>query len=196
MRGKLIAIEGLDGAGLTTQATLLRNWLISKGNDTVLTKEPTDGLIGGIIKSSLRKEWKTSPLALQMLFAADRAHHLATEIEPALKRSKNVISDLYILSNIAYGSIDMPQAMLQQMNANFRKPHVTFIIDTQPAVCLDRIKRSRHHIELFEDEQKLQTVRKIFLALRKLFPETYLIDGNRPPGDVFMDIQKIVAKLP
>ena len=196
MRGKLIVFEGLDGAGLTTQATLLRNWLISKGNDTILTKEPTDGLIGGLIKSALRREWKTSPLALQMLFAADRAHHLATEIEPAPKKNKNVISDRYILSNIAYGSIDIPQAILQQLNANFRKPHITFIIDTQPAVCIDRIKKSRHHIELFEDEQKLQTIRKIFLSLKKLFPETYIIDGNRPQDDVFKEIQKIVSKMP
>ncbi len=196
MRGKLIVFEGLDGAGLTTQATLLRNWLISKGNDTVLTKEPTDGLIGGLIRSSLRREWKTSPLALQMLFAADRAHHLATEIEPALKKNKNVISDRYVLSSIAYGSIDIPQAIPQQLNANFRKPHITFIIDTQPAVCIDRIKKSRHHIELFEDEQKLQTIRKIYLSLKKLFPETYIIDGNRSPDEVFKDIQKIITKLP
>ena len=196
MRGKFISIDGLDGAGLTTQATLLRNWLTSKGSDTILTKEPTDGLIGGLIKSSLRREWKTSPLALQMLFAADRAHHLATEIEPALKKSRNVVSDRYILSNIAYGSVDIPQAILQQLNANFRKPHVTFIIDTQPAVCMDRIKKSRHHVELFEDEQKLQTTRKIFLSLRKMFPETYVIDGNRPQEEVFADIHKIVSKLP
>jgi dTMP kinase len=131
-----------------------------------------------------------------MLFAADRAHHLSTEIEPALKKSKNVISDRYVLSNITYGSVDIPQALLMQLNANFRKPHVTFIIDTQPAVCLDRIKKSRHHVELFEDEQRMQALRKIFLSLKKLFPETYVVDGNRAPEEVFKDIQKVIAKLP
>jgi len=195
MRGKFIAIDGLDGAGLTTQATILRNWLISNGDDTILTKEPTDGLIGGLIKSSLRKEWKTSSLALQMLFAADRAHHLATEIEPALKRFKNVVSDRYILSTIAYGSVDIPQAILRQLNANFRKPHVTFILDTQPAVCIHRMERSRHHVELFEDEEKLQVIRKMYLSLKKVFPETYVIDGNRSVEEIFKDIQKIVSKL-
>ena len=195
MRGKFISIDGLDGAGLTTQATILRNWLINNGDDTILTKEPTDGLIGGLIKSSLRKEWKTSSLALQMLFAADRAHHLATEIEPALKRFKNVVSDRYILSTIAYGSIDIPQAILRQLNANFRKPHVTFILDTQPAVCIHRMERSRHHVELFEDEEKLQAIRKIYLSLKKVFPNTYVIDGNRSVEDIFKDIQKIVSKL-
>ena len=91
MTGKLYVFEGLDGSGLTTQAALLRNYFLSKGKEAVLTKEPTDGLIGGIIKAALRDEWKTNPLALQMLFAADRAHHLTTEIEPALKKNKVVI---------------------------------------------------------------------------------------------------------
>src|SRR3989304_1252387 len=111
MAGKFYVFEGLDGSGLTTQAALLRNYFLSKGKEAVLTKEPTDGLIGGIIKAPLRDEWKTNPLALQMLFAADRAHHLTTEIEPALKKGKNVISDRYVLSNIAYGSIDIPPAI-------------------------------------------------------------------------------------
>ncbi len=195
MRRKFIVFEGLDGAGLTTQATLLRNWLISKGDDTVLTKEPTEGLIGGIIKSSLRKEWITSPMTLQMLFAADRTHHLETEIEPALKKGKNVISDRYILSSIAYGSEDIPQEILRQLNANFRKPHVTFILDTQPAVCIDRIKRSRHHIELFETEQKLQTIRKTYLSIKSMFSQTHVIDGNRRPEEIHKDIQKIIGKI-
>src|SRR3990167_2610775 len=128
MKGNFYVLEGLDGSGITTQASLLKNYFAGKA---LLTKEPTDGLICGLIKSCLRKEWKTSPLTLQMLFAADRAHHLDTEIEPALKMNKNVISDRYILSNIAYGSLDIPQGILLQLNANFRKPHVTFIIDTQ-----------------------------------------------------------------
>ena len=86
MTGKLIVFEGLDGSGITTQATLLRNYFLGKDKDAILTKEPTDGLIGGIIKACLRKEWKTDSLTLQMLFAADRAHHLSTEIEPAIKK--------------------------------------------------------------------------------------------------------------
>ena len=195
MRRKFIAFEGIDGAGLTTQATLLRNWMIKKGYDTLLTKEPSDGLIGGIIKASLRREWKTTPLALRMLFVADRAHHVATEIEPALRNSKNVITDRYVLSSIAYGSLDISMEVLRQLNAEFRKPNVTFIMDAQPAVCLDRIKRARHHVELYEQEQKLHEIRKNFLSLKRIFPETHVIDANRPPEQVFKDIQKIIMNL-
>jgi len=193
MRGKLIAIEGLDGAGLTTQAVLLRNHLMQKYK-VVLTKEPTDGLIGGILRSSLRSEWKTDNQTLQMLFAADRSHHVATEIEPALKEGKIVISDRYVLSAIAYGMIGMPMSFLTQINSNFRKPDITILLDTQPAVCLERIKKSRHHLELFEDEQKMTLIRKNFLAIKNYFPETYMIDGNSHFEGIHKEIRKIVMK--
>ena len=193
MRGKLIAIEGLDGAGLTTQAVLLRNHLMQKYK-VVLTKEPTDGLIGGILRSSLRSEWKTDNQTLQMLFAADRSHHIATEIEPAMKEGKIVISDRYILSSIAYGMIGMPMSFLTQINSTFRKPDITILLDTQPAVCLERIKKSRHHLELFEDEQKMTVIRKNFLAVKNYFPESYLIDGNSHFESIHKEIRKIVMK--
>src|SRR3989338_4768889 len=114
MRGKFITFEGLDGSGITTQATLLRNYFLSKNKDALLTKEPTEGLIGGVIKAALRGEWKTNPLTLQMLFAADRAHHLNSEIEPALKRNKTVICDRYILSSLVFGSLSTSMDILKQ----------------------------------------------------------------------------------
>ena len=194
MPGKLIAFEGLDGSGITTQSTLLRNSMLSRGKDVILTKEPTDGLIGGIIKASLRKEWKTNPLALQLLMVADRSHHLATEIEPALKKNMTVISDRYILSTLAYGSPDVDMKILQQLNAGFRKPNLLIIIDTHPRVCLERIKKSRHHIELFEDEQKFNQIRSNYLSLKNFFPNTHVIDGNRTPEEVMKDVKKIVEK--
>ncbi len=194
MPGKLIVFEGLDGAGITTQATLLRNYLVSKNKDAILTKEPTEGLIGGIIKSSLRKEWSTDPLTLQMLFAADRSHHLKTEIEPALKRGKIVICDRYILSSLMFGSLNISVGILKQLNAEFRKPNMTFIIDTHPRICIERMKKARHHVELFEEEQKLEQIRRNMLSLKNFFPDTHVIDGNRAPEEILNDVKKIVEK--
>ncbi|MBI2579414.1 MAG: dTMP kinase [Candidatus Aenigmarchaeota archaeon] len=193
--GKLVVFEGLDGSGITTQSTLLRNYFINKGKDALLTKEPTDGLIGGTIKACLRKEWKTTPLTLQMLFAADRAHHLSGEIEPALKKGKIVICDRYILSSIVYGSLSVPTATLKQLNSDFKKPSMTIFVDTQPRICIERMKKARHHIELFEEEQRLEQIRRNFLALKNYFPETYVIDGNRPPEEILNDIIKVVGKI-
>lgn len=194
MPGKFLIFEGLDGAGITTQATLLRNYLVGKGKDALLTKEPTDGLIGGIIKSSLRKEWNTDPLTLQMLFAADRSHHLKTEIEPALKKGKHVICDRYILSSLIFGSLGVSVGILKQLNAEFRKPSMTFIIDTHPRICIERMQKARHHVELFEEEQKLEQIRRNMLSLKSYFPDTYVIDGNRAPEEIMKDVIKIAEK--
>ncbi|MEM0111244.1 MAG: dTMP kinase, partial [Candidatus Parvarchaeota archaeon] len=78
MAGKLIVLEGLDGAGLNTQATLLEIYLKEKGYHTLLTSEPTNSVIGGIIRSSLNRDIKLSGRVLQLLFSADRANHLET----------------------------------------------------------------------------------------------------------------------
>ena len=105
--GVLIVLEGTDGAGLSTQTALLAAHLRSKGEVSVIsTKEPTSSHIGNLIRSALKHEWKPSPRALQLLFAADRAHHLENEIEPALQANKIVISDRYVLSSLAFGSIE------------------------------------------------------------------------------------------
>ncbi|MBI3190203.1 dTMP kinase [archaeon] len=192
MAGKLIVFEGLDGAGVTTQATLLRNYFISKGKDALLTKEPTEGLLGGIIKSALREEWKTDPFTLQMMFASDRSHHLSSEIDPALKNDKIVICDRYILSSLAFGSVYISLETLKQLNVYFRKPNMAIVIDTLPKVCIERMKKARHHVEMFEKEQKLEQIRKNYIALRNHFSETYFVDGNRPAEEVMNEIRKLV----
>jgi dTMP kinase len=187
----LIAFDGLDGAGLSTQAGMLRDYFLNKSVSVILTKEQTDGSIGGLIKSSLRDEWRTSPLALQLLFAADRAHHLASEIEPALKKS-NVICDRYILSSLAFGSLEIEMDFMKYINSKFRAPDLNFIIDTEPQECIRRIKESRFHIELFEDEKKLTEIRERFLSIKNIFKNIHVIDGNRKREAVFNDIKKIV----
>ena len=159
MAGKFIVFEGLDGSGITTQSTLLRNFLINKGKSAILTKEPTDGLVGGILKSALKKEWKTDPMTLQLLFTADRKHHLTKEIEQAIRMNKIVICDRYILSTLAFGELDISVEILKQLNINFRKPNMTIILDTQPRICMERIKKARPHVELFEEEHKLINIR-------------------------------------
>ncbi len=194
MRGKLIAIEGLDGSGLTTQAGLLRNYFLGKGKEVLLTKEPTDGLIGGLIKACLRKEWKTSPMALQILYSADRAHHLDSEVVPALDSGKTVITDRYVLSSLAYGSMDVDPGVLKSLNANFPKPDATIIIDNTPDSCLERIKKSRHHIELFEEKKKLEKIRQNYHSLKNYFPNTHIVDGSRTVESVFEDVKRIVEK--
>ena len=131
-----------------------------------------------------------------MLFAADRSHHLSTEIEPALKQDKIIICDRYILSSFVFGSIYTSLDTLKQLNINFRKPNMTIVIDTHPKICVERMKKARHHVEMFEEEQKLEHIRKNFISLKSYFPETNFVDGNRSAEEITMEIRKIVdAKI-
>lgn len=189
-----IVFEGLDGSGLSTQAGMLRDYFLKKGERAVITKEQTDGLIGGLIKLTLKHEWKTNPTALQLLFAADRSHHLSHEIEPSLKEGKHVISDRYILSTLAFGSLGAQTEFLKQINSLFKVPDITFIIDVPPEVCLERIAKSRFHAELFEEEEKFSQIRNNYLSFKQFHPNTYVINGNRPMDEVFEEIRTIVEK--
>lgn len=103
--GKFIAFEGLDGAGSTTQAGKLTVYLKERLKKVHLTKEPTNNLIGGLIRGQLTKEWRTGPECLQLLFTADRAHHLEKEVIPLLKQEITVITDRYFFSSVAFGSL-------------------------------------------------------------------------------------------
>jgi len=194
-RGKFIAFEGLDGSGLSTQAEMLRNYLQKRGYEVVLTKEQSNGLIGGLIKSGLKGEWKVSPLALQLLFTADRAQHIEREIMPALEKGKIVISDRYVLSTLAFGSMDIDMDFLKLINSKFIKPDITFIIDTDPEICIERIKKSRFHAELFEDLEKMEKVRENYRKLQNHFPNTFVINGNYNKAKVFETIKRIVDKI-
>ena len=103
--GKFIVFEGLDGSGQSTQAALLRDFLIKNGQEVVLTKEPTkDSLAGQKIREVLNKNTEVSPMYLQGLFAEDRKEHLDKVIVPALKNGMIVISDRYFFSSFAFGS--------------------------------------------------------------------------------------------
>src|SRR4030043_67748 len=105
--GKFIVIEGLDGSGQSTQTGLLRDFLIKKGQEVILTKEPTrDSEAGKKIKEILDEKIRIEPQKLQDLFAQDRKEHLEKLIVPALKEGKTVISDRYFFSTFAYGAAD------------------------------------------------------------------------------------------
>jgi len=192
--GLLIVIEGLDGAGLSTQAAALAEYLKGKNKRVMLTKEPTASPIGKLIKSALNRNPELSLFALQLLFAADRAEHLEKEIEPALSANEIVISDRYILSSLAFGAVDNDVEFLKEINSRFRKPDLTVIIDTPPRVCLDRITRSRDNVELFEEERRLEKVRKQFLALKNYFDNTFIVAGNREKAKVSKDIKEVVER--
>lgn len=192
-----IVFEGLDGAGTTTQVDLLAGYLRNEMPDQkiLVTKEPTSNLIGGLIRGCLTGDWKTSPAGLQLLFAADRAHHLNNQIEPALKNGSIVINDRYYLSTIAYGSVDLSENWLYEINSKFRRPDLTILLDISAKTAIERMKKVRYNIELFEREEILEKVRAKYLVLAKNEKNIYIINGEESIPKVRDDVNKIIQNL-
>ena len=200
--GKFIVSDGLDGSGQSTKAARLIDCLndpkqkLRFGHTGVhLTKEPTSGLIGGLIRGQLNHDWQSSPECLQLLFAADRAWHLEKEIIPLLEKGIIVVCDRYFFSSLAYGAVGIKDAnWLFQINSNFLLPDITFFLRVSPKICLERIQKNRHGITLFEQEQILEKVRGNYKRLVPKFKNIYVIPGERPADKIAKDIIGIVGK--
>lgn len=191
MRGRFIVFEGLDGSGQSTQAEMLTRSL-----NAHLTKEPTNGLIGGLIRGSLQKDWNSTPECLQLLFAADRAHHLKKEITPLLNKGVDVVCDRYLFSTIAFGSLEIDDwQYLKEINKRFMLPDVVFYLKVSPKTCIQRIKEGRNSFELFEEEKKLEKIEKGYERLAKEYDIFKVIDGERSVKDVAEEINKIVKSV-
>ena len=175
MKGIFIVFEGPDGSGQSTQADLLVKWFEKRKVKVYLTKEPTSSLIGGIIRSVLKGEWKVKMRTLQLLFSADRAHHLNREILPYLNKGINVISDRYMLSTLAFGAPQESLDWLKQINSSFPEPDLTFILDVPGQVCAERIAKNRFGFEIFETADKLERTRKNYLELKFYHKNTHVI---------------------
>lgn len=193
--GLFIVFEGLDGSGLSTQAKLISAKLQSKGYPNLVTKEPTNNLIGGLIRGQLTHDWQASMECLQLLFAADRAHHLDREIIPALKAGKIVISDRYFFSSVAFGSLKLKRDWLLKLNENFLYPDLTFLIKVPVNNCIKRMRESRFKFELFEEKEKLAEIWKGYEWLAKEFKDVYLVDGTSSTNQVANDISRTLNKF-
>jgi len=194
-KGKFIVFDSLDGAGNSTQVKLLADYLNKIGKRTHITKEPTSGLIGGLIKSQLTHDWKSSQICLQLLFSADRAYHLEKEIVPLLRKGINVISDRYFFSTMAYGNLEINDLdWLIEINKKFILPDLTFFLKVSPKICIERIKKDRFEITLFEKEKVLEKVWQNYEILAKKFKNVFVIDGERSIDEISEEIRDIVKK--
>jgi len=190
--GKFIVFEGIDGSGKSTQAGLLFHYLKERKKRVHSTSEPTQYLIGGLIKSWLAKDWQSTPDCLQLLFAADRAYHLDKEIIPLLKKGVTVVCDRYSLSTLAYGALELDLDWLITLNQNFIAPDVTFLLNTPPKICLERMQKERFFLNLFEEEKKLKKIWQNYQRLTKKYKNIYIINGEKSIEEVSGNIKEIL----
>jgi len=192
--GKFIVFEGLDGSGQSTQAGLSQDFLIGKGFEVILTKEPTkDSQAGKNIREVLDKKIKISPKELQTLFSEDRQEHLENLIIPALQQKSIVISDRYFFSTFAYGVSDgLDLAWLMELNNAFLVPDLTFILKVRPKVCFERIEKRGSAKTLFEETERLRKVWQTYEILPKYIENAYIIDGEKMIEEVFTEVKILV----
>lgn len=191
-RGVLLAFEGIDGSGKSTQARRLAAWLQAQGREVVLSREPTDGPWGKKIREA-RFTARLSPEAELEAFLEDRKEHVATLLEPALARGAVVIVDRYYYSTAAYqGARGLdPKALIATNRAFAPKPDRVLLYDVTPEVSLSRIHARGEGVDLFETREALTKVRALFLSLVE--PHVRVIDGSGEPDAVFA---QTLAQLP
>ncbi len=162
MRGTFIVLDGPDGAGTTRQSELLHERIQQEGHTALLTAEPTDGPIGRHIRSILSSTESPAPEAVQLLFCADRAEHIASVVEPALAEGTHVVCDRYALSTIVYGAaLGIDQDWLTAVNDHFLTPDITILTLPPPEVCLERLSR-RESNDQFENEDLLRKTHSLY----------------------------------
>lgn len=158
----LIAIEGIDGSGTSTHARLLVRWLRRRGMRAALTKEPTRGPVGRIIRRLLKQPSHDPPL-LALLFAADRRLHVLS-IQKQLSSGYVVVSCRYLLSSFAYQVADgLPSRWVEEINRFAPLPDLTIILDVPPEVAAAR--KPGFGEEVFEQTAFLRKVRETYLRL-------------------------------
>ena len=141
-RGCFIVLEGIDGSGTTLQTRALAGRLRERGRQVLETREPTGGVIGALIRERLSvRAAALDPVALALLFAADRVDHIAREVAPALAAGTVVISDRYLLSSLAYQSLDCDPAWIREINARAARPDLTLVLEVPVEVAFDRVQR-------------------------------------------------------
>ncbi|MGW5059331.1 dTMP kinase [Streptomyces sp. NPDC004096] len=189
--GFFIALEGGDGAGKSTQAEALAEWIRGKGHEVVLTREPGATPVGKRLRSILLDVSSAglSHRAEALLYAADRAEHVDTVVRPALERGAVVISDRYIDSSVAYQGAgrDLSPTEIARINrwaTNGLVPHLTVLLDVAPETARERFTEAPDRLES-EPAEFHARVRSGFLTLAAADPGRYLVvDAGQEPEAV------------
>lgn len=193
-RGILIVFEGIDGAGKSTQAKLLLRKLRSMGLNAVYFREPSKGRWGRRIKKKALDSGSLTPEEELILFQKDREENVEKNIKPALKNKKIIILDRYYFSTIAYqGSRGIDPENIRRMNERFApKPDLVFILDIKPKKGLERIQNRRKKDRLFEQEDYLARVSRIFRNFRGR--KFIHLDGLEDKGLIHRKIEEKAIK--
>jgi dTMP kinase len=202
--GLFITLEGGDGSGKSTQARLLTEWLEGQGRNVLRTREPGGTDVGVEIREIvLHHRGDIAPRAEALLYAADRAHHIATKVRPALAAGDIVIQDRYLDSSVAYQGAGRVLARdevrdLSLWAAEGLLPDVTILLDLDETVARGRLDADNKRFDRLEAEKNEfhARVRAAFLDLAAAEPDRFLVvDAAAPVETIAHAIRARVAPL-
>ena len=198
-RGLLVVLEGIDGAGTTTQMKRLAQVLVADGIPVHTTREPSDGPVGKLLREILAgAHAPVDQTTLSLLFAADRADHVQREVTPALAAGKVVISDRWYHSSLAYQGTGEERLWIAELNRRARRPDITLFIEVSPEVAADRRAAANRSQEIFD---ALATQRRVAAGYRAVIDmlqaveRIEIVDGDRPIEQVTADLVTTVRAL-
>lgn len=193
-KGILIVVEGIDGTGKSTQVKRLGQWLRERGNDVVLSREPTDGPWGRKLRESATTG-RMAPEDELDCFLKDRRQHVEELIQPALTAGKTVLLDRYYFSTMAYqGARGLDPDEIRRRNEVFApKPDLLLILDLDPATSHRRIGQRGDTTNEFEQIESLKRCREIFLSLAHE-PFAHVIDTDQTLDAVSDRIVTVVSQ--
>jgi len=197
-----IAFEGGEGAGKSTQVRLLHDWLRDSGHGVLVTFEPGDTAVGERLRAVLlgHETGELAPRTEALLYAADRAEHVATVVAPALSEGMVVVTDRYLDSSIAYQGAGRELAAddvarLSRWATDGLLPNLTVLLDVDPEVGLQRFDTPADRLEA-EPLAFHRRVRDGFRTLAAAAPQRYLVvDAARGPDEIHAQVRSRVAEL-
>ena len=183
MSGLFLTFEGGDGSGKSTQASLLTQWLTDTGHPVLRTREPGGTDLGVELRNIvLHRRGHIAPRAEALIYAADRAHHIATTVKPALERGDIVVQDRYLDSSVAYQG-DGRELEAEEIRgislwaASGLMPDLTFLLDLDQTLGRDRVLRSSTGYDRLEAEEDdfHARVRAAYLRLAAAEPDRFVV---------------------
>lgn len=197
-----IVFEGLDGAGTTTQASLLEEKYKINNIVCINSCEPTKGFIGRAIREVLSGDRKVAPGTIAKLFVSDRHEHIYNPENGIISHCNKgdiVISDRYLFSSLAYQSMDYGFENVLELNSSFPLPEHLFFLDVQPEICQQRLS-SRNLLEIYENEELQDGILKNYIKSMDIYKNTgmkiHFLDGTKDKYDLGKIIWSILNPDP
>lgn len=198
--GLFVSFEGGDGSGKSTQARLLGEWVTGLGAEAVVTREPGGTPLGQTLRDAVLHGSHMDARAEALIYAADRAHHVASLVRPALARGAVVITDRYLDSSVAYqgsgrklGAAEVEGLSLWATEGLL--PALTVLLDIDPAVGRTRLTGAPDRLESAGEDFHRRT-REAFLARAAADPARWLVlDAARPVDEIAADVRAQVRGM-